>query len=280
MNETEEDGIRLVVQGWIDETPAEHLITRLLLREHLNEITLASQTGMRKGNQYALRWEFDTNFPLRLIHLPRTKSDRPHTIPMTNGVYDALLDQQEIQRELASLRGDDGQRSRMQLDGRVSTSLWLRSSSRRFLMPRASLPVKPQVSAVCLASPLRSALRCSVLAPDSSHARKAVPICTPAAPRAKAATMPRASPMPPAATTGSLTASTTCGTSAMVPVRESSDGCRKEPRWPPASKPEATITSTPACSRAIASSTVVAVQSERLSCGGTHPTLVWRGCQK
>jgi len=27
-------------------------------------------------------------------------------------------------------------------------------------------------------------------------------------------------------------------TNAIVPVRESSDGCRKEPRWPPASKPE------------------------------------------
>jgi hypothetical protein len=34
-----------------------------------------------------------------------------------------------------------------------------------------------------------------------------------------------------------LTASTTCGTSAIVPVSESSDDCRKEPRWPPASKP-------------------------------------------
>jgi site-specific recombinase XerD len=121
MNETEEDRIRLVVQGWINETPEDHLVTRLLLREHLNEITLASQTGMRKGNQYALRWEFDINFPLRLIHLPRTKSDRPHTIPMTDGVYEALLDQQVIQGELARLRGDDAERSRMQLDGRVFT---------------------------------------------------------------------------------------------------------------------------------------------------------------
>ena len=49
MNETEEDRIRKVVQNWINQTPAEYHIARLLLREHLNEITLASQTGMRKG---------------------------------------------------------------------------------------------------------------------------------------------------------------------------------------------------------------------------------------
>src|SRR5215470_16180307 len=46
----------------------------------------------------------------------------------------------------------------------------------------------------------------------------AVPICTAAAPRAKAAPMPRASAIPPAAITGTLTASTTCGTSAIVPT--------------------------------------------------------------
>src|SRR5262249_59293787 len=40
----------------------------------------------------------------------------------------------------------------------------------------------------------------------------------PAAPSAKAAAMPRASVMPPAAITGTLTASTTCGTSAKVPA--------------------------------------------------------------
>ena len=45
-----------------------------------------------------------------------------------------------------------------------------------------------------------------------------MPICTPAAPSAKAAAMPRASVTPPAAITGSFTASTICGTSAKVPV--------------------------------------------------------------
>ena len=121
MDETEEDRIRSVVRGWMDETPEEYQITRLQLREHLNEITLASQTGMRKGNQYALRWELDINFAMRLIHLPRTKSGRPHTIPMTEGVYQALLGQQKIQQELMSLRSERPERSRMQLNGRVFT---------------------------------------------------------------------------------------------------------------------------------------------------------------
>ena len=45
--------------------------------------------------------------------------------------------------------------------------------------------------------------------------------------------------MPPAATTGIFTASTTCGTSASVPI---------SPVWPPASVPCAATTSAPACS--------------------------------
>ena len=65
--------------------------------------------------------------------------------------------------------------------------------------------------------------------------------------------------MPPAATTGTATASTTCGTSAIVPTSAASNGPANVPRWPPASLPCATTTSTPAASSRRASSTVVAV---------------------
>ena len=44
-----------------------------------------------------------------------------------------------------------------------------------------------------------------------------------------------------------------------MPVSDSSDLRRNDPRCPPASKPEATITSTPAFSSATASPAVVAV---------------------
>ena len=45
-----------------------------------------------------------------------------------------------------------------------------------------------------------------------------MPTDTPDAPSASAATTPRPSPIAPAAITGSLTASTTCGTKAIVPT--------------------------------------------------------------
>ena len=106
---------------------------------------------------------------------------------------------------------------------------------------------------------LRNAARWRGLAPESSHPRNAVPSCTPCAPSARAASTPRASAMPPAATTGTSTRSTICGTSAIVPVNESSAVRRNEPRWPPASKPDATITSIPARASAAPSSGVVAV---------------------
>src|SRR5262249_24191245 len=47
---------------------------------------------------------------------------------------------------------------------------------------------------------------------------KRVPMTAPCAPSASAATTPRPSTMPPAATTGILTASTIWGTSASVPI--------------------------------------------------------------
>jgi integrase len=118
MSDEEEDRLRRVINKWIRQTPSEHKVTRLLLREHLNEITVGSQTGMRKGNQYALRWE-DVDFKLRLITLPDTKSGTPHTVPMTDDVYKSLLDQRTIQAELQELRGDGYESSRMRLDGRV-----------------------------------------------------------------------------------------------------------------------------------------------------------------
>lgn len=118
MSDTEEDKIRVIIRHWIDQTPPDHKITKLLLREHLNEITVGSQTGMRKGNQYSLEWP-DINFELRLITLPDTKAGTPHTVPMTDDVYAALLDQQEIQKELRKLRGENYESSRLHLDGRV-----------------------------------------------------------------------------------------------------------------------------------------------------------------
>ena len=51
--------------------------------------------------------------------------------------------------------------------------------------------------------------------------------------------------MPPAAITGTPTASATCGTSAKVPTCASTRSSRNMPRWPPASAPWAMIASQP-----------------------------------
>ena len=125
-------------------------------------------------------------------------------------------------------------------------------------MPRAGRPVKILVRVVLLSCACFSAARCSAEVLASGVSRKAVPICTPAAPSASAATMPRPSPMPPAAITGTFTASTTCGTSAIVPAWRAMSSFRNMPRWPPASLPWAMTASQPCPSSQRASSADVA----------------------
>src|SRR5262249_31077646 len=71
------------------------------------------------------------------------------------------------------------------------------------------------------------------------------PICTPLAPKAKAAAIARPSAIPPAAITGTRTASTICGTSAMEPTTPAPARSLKLPRCPPASNPCAMMTSAP-----------------------------------
>ena len=128
----------------------------------------------------------------------------------------------------------------------------------RFARPRAGRPVNTLVSTVASSRASSRAARCRSDIADSALGRYAVPICTPAAPRAKAAAIPRPSAMPPAATTGTSTASTTCGTSAMVPGWESTVSVRNMPRWPPASYPCAITASHPRAASQRASATVVA----------------------
>ena len=88
----------------------------------------------------------------------------------------------------------------------------------RLIKPRAGLPVIRLVSTVPSSRADLSAARCGGNTVDSGQCIKALPTCTADAPSASAATIPRASDIPPVAITGTLTASTTCGTSAKVPT--------------------------------------------------------------
>ena len=71
-----------------------------------------------------------------------------------------------------------------------------------------------------------------------------MPISIPSAPKANAAAPLWPSTIPPAATTGILTAATTCGTKAIVDSKET---------WPPPSQPLTTTKSAPAFSAVTAS---------------------------
>ena len=121
----EEEALRTVLNGWIAACPEHHRIKRLFLRCHPIELTVALGTGMRKGNQYAIRWDEHVDFPLRAFHLPpsMTKTGKAHTIPMIDDVFDALKELRDIQRDIAAIQSEgkssDKPAQRMVADGRV-----------------------------------------------------------------------------------------------------------------------------------------------------------------
>jgi len=121
----EEKALRTVLNGWIEACPPHHRIKRLFLRCHPIELTVALGTGMRKGNQYAIRWDEHVDFPLRAFHLPpsMTKTGKAQTIPMIDDVFDALKELRDIQREIAEIQSEgkssDKPVHRMVADGRV-----------------------------------------------------------------------------------------------------------------------------------------------------------------
>ena len=90
-------------------------------------------------------------------------------------------------------------------------------------------------------------------------AQDAVPICAAVGAEHDRGGDPRPSAIPPAATTGTSTASTTCGTSAIVPTWVARSAVRNMPRCPPASMPCAMTASQPWSSSHRASATLVAL---------------------
>jgi integrase len=119
----EEGKLRAVLNKWIADCPDHHRLTKLFLRCHPIELTVALGTGLRKGNQYALRWDTHVDFDKREFHLPpsMTKTGKALNIPMIDDVYDALRELQDIQRQISELRAEvqDKDPKRMVSDGRV-----------------------------------------------------------------------------------------------------------------------------------------------------------------
>ena len=58
-------------------------------RNHLPELDLAINTGIRKGSQYALTWDM-VDWKSRELHIPRTKNEEPLHVPLNDAAIGAL----------------------------------------------------------------------------------------------------------------------------------------------------------------------------------------------
>ena len=53
------------------------------------KITLAAHTGLRRGSLFNLRWD-QIDFLNRVLRIPRTKSGRPHSLPLDGTAFATL----------------------------------------------------------------------------------------------------------------------------------------------------------------------------------------------
>lgn len=100
-----------VLERWTEDCPTSHPHTKLLLACHPHELTIAIGTGLRKSNQYAMRWN-QVDLKERRIHIPQTKNGRSLTLPITNKVYEALLTLCDINTQIAALQQRAGEQKR------------------------------------------------------------------------------------------------------------------------------------------------------------------------
>jgi site-specific recombinase XerD len=74
-------------------TPAqESRLREVLLKkcpDHMPELDLALNTGLRMSSMYELTWE-EVDLPLRLLHIPRTKNEEPLYLPLNDDAIEAL----------------------------------------------------------------------------------------------------------------------------------------------------------------------------------------------
>jgi integrase len=64
---------------------------RELCPEREQELDLAVYTGIRRGEQYRLRWE-DVNFEQRLLTIPRSKNGAMRHLPLNASALRALAE--------------------------------------------------------------------------------------------------------------------------------------------------------------------------------------------
>ena len=84
----EEKRLRAVLQKAVDACGPQNEQRRKRLQHRIYELDVALGTGMRKGEQYGLRWS-DIDFDRRVITLRDTKNGSSRTVPMIDDVVSA-----------------------------------------------------------------------------------------------------------------------------------------------------------------------------------------------
>lgn len=94
----EEKRLRAVLQGAVDACGPQNERRRKRLLHRIYELDIALGTGMRKGEQYGLRWR-DIDFKQKSILLRDTKNKSSRTVPMIDDVVNAFKELQKLSLE-------------------------------------------------------------------------------------------------------------------------------------------------------------------------------------
>ncbi len=94
----EEKRLRAVLQKAVDACGPQNEQRRKRLQHRIYELDVALGTGMRKGEQYGLRWS-DIDFDRRVITLRDTKNGSSRTVPMIDDVVSAFRQLKKLSLE-------------------------------------------------------------------------------------------------------------------------------------------------------------------------------------
>jgi integrase len=94
----EEKRLRTVLQAAVDQCGPRNAQRKKRLLHRIYELDIALGTGMRKGEQYGLRWR-DVDFKQKIITLRDTKNKSNRTVPMINDVVKAFKELRKLSLE-------------------------------------------------------------------------------------------------------------------------------------------------------------------------------------
>jgi len=94
----EEKRLRTALQNAVDSCGPQNELRKKHLMHRIYELDIALGTGMRKGEQYGLRWR-DIDFRTKIITLRDTKNKSSRTVPMIEDVVAAFRELKRLELE-------------------------------------------------------------------------------------------------------------------------------------------------------------------------------------